>query len=205
MTLSTIAQGIWNNLGPNDRANGATTIAVFALHSTDHDGPFRFCTSNDVSAISQAAKNEADNGHNTFSLDGNEISQAGAGFHAEMWGIILAGHLQSAVDGHLNQQQALGHYNALAPSAVFASVGASRACCKQCSAVLQVLGIAAEQPSQTEYPSWYNPLTVDEHCMPRPDFATHQRRTIPDFRNHGNSYWFTDATGRNYVQQPRGQ
>ena len=178
--LSNMAAAIWEQLGANARSNAATTIAV--VRCTNQK---LYCTSNDVSSISQAATQKAR--ALGISMTGDDyISQAGAGFHAEMWMVIQA--LPQVPDVfHINQ--------------VLQQVGASRACCNECTAVLQLLGVQMEQPSNTQYGSWYNPITMDERCQPRANYIALQYRNIPDFRQKSLNYWF-DAAGKLQNQPP---
>jgi hypothetical protein len=81
-------------------------------------------------------------------------------------------------------------------------VGASRACCKYCTAVLKHYGVAMEKASDDLYKSWYNPITMNEKCQPRSGFGSKQKTSIPDFRNHSNDYWFSSSS--DYDQTARG-
>jgi hypothetical protein len=173
-TLSEDAVAIWNQLGGGDRAQGATTIAV--INCTDGK---RYCTSNDVNKITDAAVNKARE-LGIQKIDQKYIDNAGAGFHAEMWAIIQALHGQPNVK----------------PSDVIVSIGASRACCKYCSATLALLNITAEHTSEDLYQSWFNPMTCNEKSKPRPGFKQWQRPDIPDFRNFGRNYWFENENGK---------
>jgi hypothetical protein len=178
--LSDKAQSIWMQLGDNARSNAATTIAVVFCADQQY-----YCTSNDVSNISPAAIQKA----RTLGISktGNDyISQAGAGFHAEMWMIIQALHAEPDV---------------FKVNEVLQRVGASRACCNECTAVLQLLHVQLEMPSNTQYGSWFNPITMDETCNPRANYTALQYRNIPDFRQNNLNYWF-DAAGRPQNQPP---
>lgn len=172
------ATAIWNKLGDNDRSNSATTIAV--VQCTNN---LCYCTSNDVSSISIAASNEAL--AQGISKTGTEyISKSGAGFHAEMWAVLMAIDSEGSIGKAKN---------------VIKKVGASRACCKNCTAVLDLAGITIEERSDTEYNSWYNPITIGDNCKARNDFQDNQRKNIPDFRNHAGDYWFTPGgEGKTY-------
>ena len=173
------AKKIWEMLGENDRSNAATTIAV--VHCTD--GKY-YCTSNDVSAISTRAIKKAEELGIT-PIENDYISQAGAGFHAEMWAVIQAMHTDAKII-----------------SEVLSKVGASRACCKNCSDVLKILKVPVEEESNTVYKSWYNPMTVGEKCTPRQNFKDNQYKHIPDFRNNSKDYWFTDRNGAFQITPP---
>ncbi len=168
-TLAGKAKEIWQLVSSSARGAAGSTIAVIECT----DGKF-YCTSNDISSISSAAKEKA----KALGITGG-IQQAGAGFHAEMWAVLLA---INDVRGTLKK------------------VGASRACCKYCTAVLKIYGIEMEQESSDLYKSWYNPMTMDEECSPRVGFESKQRTTIPDFRNHSKDYWFTSSS--DYGQEP---
>lgn len=175
--LSAKAREIWEQLGENDRANSATTIAVVLCS----DGKF-YCTSNDVSSISSQAINKARSlGISTMGTD--YISQAGAGFHAEMWAVLQAMLVDATVSNVLEQ------------------VGASRACCKCCSDVLAHLGVAAEVTSNDLYKIWYNPITMDEGCKARAGYEALQLKAIPDYRNFGKSYWFVPKSKGRHWQE----
>lgn len=161
------AKKIWNTLGANERQNAATTIAV--IECTDDK---YYCMSNDVSEISQEAIQKAK--ELGISKSGEDyISKAGGGFHAEMWAVLLALKEDNDV------------------SNVIRKIGASRACCKFCTGILNALNVTVEEGSDDLYKSWFNPITVGEDCRPRPDFKENQRKDIPDFRNHAKNYWFT--------------
>lgn len=171
------AQEIWKNLGQNDRSNAATTIAV--VHC--RDGNY-YCTSNDVSQISKEAIKKAET-LKISPIDNNYISQAGSGFHAEMWAVIQAMHADEVVKN------------------VLSKVGASRACCRNCTAVLNVLEVQIEESSDDVYNSWYNPMTVGEDCKPRDGFEDKQHKHIPDFRNNSIDYWFTPNGGGKFQKE----
>jgi len=177
MALYEIAAAIWSKLGENERANAATTIAV--VQCTDKK---LYCTSNDVSVISKAAIAEAKK-QGISPIGEDYISQSGAGFHAEMWAVIQAMHADKVV------------------SKVLSVVGASRACCKQCSDMLEYLKVKAEQPGAVEFKSWTNPLTVGEDSQPRFGFKKSQLAGIPDLRQHGNNYWFVSAGSKVITQK----
>jgi hypothetical protein len=175
--LNEIAEAVWLKLGINERANAATTIAVVKCA----DGKM-YCTSNDVSQISEEASALA-KAKGISPIGKDFISRSGAGFHAEMWMVIQALHQDGVV------------------SKVLKGVGASRPCCKGCTDVLKVLDVPMETPSDTEYKSWYNPMTVGEDCRPRKDFASKQLKHIPDFRNNSTSYWFTPGAAKDAFQK----
>ncbi|MBI4903178.1 MAG: hypothetical protein HY820_06045 [Acidobacteria bacterium] len=185
MSLSTIALAIWSKLGDNARSNAATTIAV--VKCTDKN---MYCTSNDVSAISLAAKAEAEE-KGISKIGDDYVSLAGAGFHAEMWAVIQAMYGVKHDPSRVKE--------------VLTSVGASRKCCKFCSSVLTLVNVKMEAASEDEYGSWYNPLTVNEKCQPRPTFAKWQRINIPDFRNKGTDYWWVRAGSEiKFTKDPQG-
>ena len=172
------AHEIWKELGENERQKSATTIAVIECT----DGKF-YCMSNDVDQISDAAIQKAKElGISPIGED--YISQAGAGFHAEMWAVLLAMEQDKTV------------------SNVIKKIGASRACCKYCSGILKTLNVTVEEASDDVYKSWYNPLTIDQYCKPRENFQENQLRDIPDFRNHSADNWFTSRTPEKYQKVP---
>ena len=169
MSLSSIATKIWEAVSENDRQNSATTIAVIMAPDKT-----LYCTANDVHSVSATATNIAKQ-NKIQTIGGDYISLAGAGFHAEMWAVMQA----LTVDENVSKS--------------ISSIGASRACCKYCTAVLQLLKVGIEQKGDLEFVSWYNPLTMDETCNPRKNFKQFQQKNIPDFRNHSRNYWFTTA------------
>jgi hypothetical protein len=177
--LTTLANRIWDAVSENSRAQSATTIAIILAG----DGSL-YCTANDVSSISKKAEDLAIV-NKVMPISGSYISCAGVGFHAEMW----------AVQNALTVSESI--------SEVIRKIGSSRPCCKYCTAVLTLKGVAIEESSDTLYSSWINPLTSNDEGNPRKDFAKEQRQDIPDFRRNGKDYWWTDTKG-NWTNEQRG-
>jgi hypothetical protein len=195
--LKEIATAIWNQLGNNERANSATTIAVVECQ----DGKL-YCTSNDVTQISAAAVEEAKKFNISPDAYGNYISQSGAGFHAEMWAVILAMQAIKQDIPEIVEKDARLAYVLGKVSTILKNVGASRPCCKNCTDVLKILKVAMEETSGALYRSWYNPMTVDEYCEARKWFHLNQYWDIPDFRNHKKDYWFNYSKNNKYQNYP---
>jgi hypothetical protein len=178
LTLSERADAVFALLGDNQRANAATTIAF----ASAGDQSF-FCSSNDVSQISREAQRKA----KALGAPGGVV-KSGAGFHAEMWMVIEAlelGDTEETIRQRIRR------------------VGASRKCCKYCSAILKVLKIPVDAASGSIYKSWVNPLTTGADSRPRPGLPG-QRKSIPDFRQHSLNYWWT-GDGTRHTRTARGQ
>jgi hypothetical protein len=143
--------------------NGRALASTVIAVARYSDGKM-LCTANDISRVDGAAELVREK----HGVEG-EIYLAGAGFHAEMW-IVL------------NELDNIGFVE---------EIGASRPCSKYCSRILSVLNIRASTISNDLFKSWYNPLTVDNECMPKADFKKHQRQDIPDYRSRGIDYWWT--------------
>jgi ribosomal protein S18 acetylase RimI-like enzyme len=177
LSLAQMAAEVHELSSDNARAKAATTIAF--ANTTDG----LICTTNDVGKVSKEAVQRA------VDLGAPEVDQAGAGFHAEMW-MVIRGFDKGLNAGGL--------------SGWLTRVGASRACCKQCSAVLTLCGVQMDQHSNDEYQSWVNPLTTDETSQPRAGWEASQRRDIPDFRQRGTNYWWTSDKG-GWTKDARGK
>ena len=166
--LTDKSKAIWGTLVENTRAQSGTTIAVAQWADKT-----LLCSANDVSGIPAEATQEAIK-QGIAKYSNSYVNLASAGFHAEMWIVMLA-------KARFPQNKV---------SEVILKVGASRPCCKNCSAILKHLNVEMESQDDQEYKSWYNPLTMNEYCNPIDNFDQFQFKSIPDFRNHGKDYWF---------------
>ena len=173
-SLSDKAKVVWNQLNTSGRGMDSTTVAF----SKCTDGKL-YCTANDVngSSVGEATREEA-------ALQGaaQGVDLASAGFHAEMWAIHLAGD---------------------DPAGTISSIGASRPCCFHCTKVLGIYGISAEQPGAIKFKGWVNPMTTGADSQPKGDFASHQRKDLPDFRQNSVDYWWTSKSGA-WTKTPAG-